>query len=203
VARHLANLAPAATYSVHTPPPGAWGPNPRELLTAGEERRTLGITGAAAAGKAVGMAAGTTVSGRLPPPPSRLRRELYRAIDIPESLPVGAAHVTDVEARLCGLVVAPDGGAGVGRRAPPPYPLADLFGADGAGGGASGGSPGGSATPLHEEMHRELADSWAEHHLRLSLEDLALAPHFEDQIIALQVRLCCRVYGRGPMHIPY
>ncbi|GLC49187.1 thioredoxin-disulfide reductase [Pleodorina starrii] len=188
--------------------PGGWGPNPRGLLTANEERRTLG--GAPAA------------STRRQPPPEWRRRGLYRAIEVAEALPVSGSYLGKVEERLSGLVVKTASGI---RDSAPPYPLMDLSaavasngemagnGGDGGCAGCSDGDSGGDVTdaaegrlsgcrnggataltptPLHLSMHRELAGSWAEHHAQLAVEDYGLEPHTEQEIRRIKAEVTQR-----------
>ncbi|GIL51275.1 hypothetical protein Vafri_7114, partial [Volvox africanus] len=86
--------------------PGGWGPNPRGLLTASEERRTLGV-----------------VVGRMPAP-LWLRLGHYKRIEVPEPLPVDSGYVVGVEQQLSAMVMGPE--ADSRKTIPPPYPLMDM-----------------------------------------------------------------------------
>ncbi|GIL75394.1 hypothetical protein Vretifemale_5196 [Volvox reticuliferus] len=163
--------------------PGGWGPNPRGLLAASEERRALGVS-----------------VGRKPVP-AWLRLGHYKRIEVPEPLPVDSGYVVEVEQQLSGLVVRPEADS----RKTIPYPLMDLrewnVGGDesaaGSGAPAAAGDGDGAAaalTPLHLEMHRELADSWAEYHSAPDVEDYRLALGSATYIIDLAELLIRRTW---------
>ncbi|GAB4822814.1 hypothetical protein N2152v2_009860 [Parachlorella kessleri] len=123
----------------------ATGLNPRLKLTAGEEQRTL-----------------CHHAGPPPPPPLWKRLKHYQPVDVP-CCPVPQALVADMEAKLCQLVqrgipraatTAAGGAATTTLIERPAYPLL-------AGAATSAGA---APTPLEQEMHDELADSWRAHH---------------------------------------
>ncbi len=155
-----------------------WGPNPRELLTPGEEWRVLGLGGPwegepawrrMGPYKAVELTDGE-VDGTQDPQGQGQRQGLGQ-------LPVPAGYVETTEARLAELVVgvarvAEEEGSGEqvqaagarGAAATPPYlRLTTSTATSGAAadGTASVSAPGGGGgpTPLDAEMHVELADS--------------------------------------------
>ncbi|EFJ48407.1 hypothetical protein VOLCADRAFT_91060 [Volvox carteri f. nagariensis] len=157
------------------------GPNPRLLLTPGEEDRTLGMRPSTVA---------------VLEEPMWLRLGQYKAVEIREPFPVAAGFVAKVETALVQLVEVPTFQRNQRQARIPPYPL-EVEGAyggvdeglrdcgkssAGAARGPSGpavatGASAASAswtralTPLEVEMHEELRDSWEAHHGAPALEE--------------------------------
>lgn len=140
--------------------------NPRQLLTASEELRTLGQR------------------RPQPPPPLWQRLGLCAPVDVP-ACPVSSTVVADSEAALAGLLQPvqqqANGAAGqpngaAAHQEPPPYPLV-----------VGGGEGGGEAVDLERLMHAELQESWELHHQ--DLQQLEVAPDAKQRIAQLQVGL--------------
>ncbi|EFJ48301.1 hypothetical protein VOLCADRAFT_104794 [Volvox carteri f. nagariensis] len=157
------------------------GPNPRLLLTPGEEDRTLGMRPSTVA---------------VLEEPMWLRLGQYKAVEIREPFPAAAGFVAKVETALVQLVEVPTFQENQRQARIPPYPLE----VEGAYGGVDEGlrkrgkssagvarGPSGPAvatdasaasaswtralTPLEVEMHEELRDSWEAHHGAPALEE--------------------------------
>ncbi|KXZ49831.1 hypothetical protein GPECTOR_19g282 [Gonium pectorale] len=164
--------------------PGGWGPNPRQLLTAGELSRAVGALPSAHSA------------------PAWKRLGQYGAVPVTEPFPVPDTFVAETEDALCRLVVAPPAARRDGRT--PPYPLeeepaappgAAVGGWFARGKAAARGAGGATAAaaavpvlrpPLEEAMHSELRDSWEAHHGLPSLEQLRVASLPRERLRELQ-----------------
>ncbi len=164
-----------------------WGPNPRQLLTPGEEERVLGTCYRGLGGDGnSGSGVGWSGLGA----PSWMRKGQFGAVEVQEQLPVEVGFVGEAEVELEGLVEGPPGGAATGKGAQrgrgggglPAYPLRP-------GGGAGGG---GGPTPLQRDMHDELEGSWMEHHRVARREGRRVAAGTLDRVRQLRVSVWLR-----------